>query len=115
MIKTIKNLYQWIKQALSGLWDKPFSIQYVEDPVDNPKNKILYIIGAMDEPWQVEMVCPCGCQDKIVLPVNNETSPRWSFKITSDNLPSLHPSIWRSKGCKAHFFLKRGKVKWAEQ
>lgn len=82
MIKTIKHIYQWITQALTDFWDKPFSVQYVEDPVDNPKQKILYIIGTMDEPWQVEMVCPCGCKEKIVLPVNYSTSPRWCLKIT---------------------------------
>lgn len=114
MIKKIKNLYQGIKQALSGFRNKSFSVQYVEDPIDNPKKKMLYIIGTMDEPWQIEMACPCGCRDKIVLPVNNETSPRWSLNISSDNLPSLHPSVWRSKGCKAHFFLKNGRIRWVE-
>ena len=112
MIKTIKRIYQCITQIVSSFWNKTFSVQYVEDPVDNPKKKILYVIGTMDEPWQVEMICPCGCKDKIVLPVNNETSPRWSLNVNSDELPSLHPSIWRSKGCKAHFFLKHGKTKW---
>jgi len=110
MIKIIKNIYQRIKQALSGFWDNSFSVQYVEDPVDNPKKKTLYIIGTMDEPWQVEMLCPCGCQDKIVLPVNNETSPRWKLNVNAANRPSLHPSIWRSKGCKAHFYLKHGRI-----
>jgi hypothetical protein len=92
--------------------DKPFSIQYVEDPVDTPKKKILYIIGTIDEPWQVEMLCPCGCKDKIVLPLNYETSPRWTLKLKNNSFPTLHPSIWRSKGCKSHFFLKSGKIKW---
>jgi len=114
MIKTIKRLYQWISQSLSSLWDKPYSVMYVEDPVDNPKNKVLYIIGIMDEPWQVEILCPCGCKEKIVLPVNYETSPRWSIELKSDGLPTLHPSIWRSKGCKSHFFLKFGKIMWIE-
>lgn len=113
MIKTIKRLHQWIVQSLSSLFDKPFSVQYVEDPVDNPKNKVLYIIGTKDQPWQVEMLCPCGCNDKIVLPVNYETSPRWSIKVNGNGLSTLHPSIWRSKGCKSHFFLLGGKIKWA--
>lgn len=108
----IRRIYQWITKAFSGLWDKPFSVQYVEDPIDSPKKKILYVIGMMDEPWQVEMICPCGCDDKIVLPVNAETSPRWSLNINANNLPSLYPSVWRSKGCKAHFFIKCGKINW---
>jgi hypothetical protein len=112
MKNTIKNIFKWLTQPLSRLWDKPFSVEYVEDPVDIPKNKFLYIIGTTDEPWQVELICPCGCKDKIVLPVNDSTSPRWELKITNQHTPTLHPSIWRSKGCKSHFFLQNGKVEW---
>lgn len=108
----VKHIYHWILQAFSSFWDKPFSVQYVEDPVDSPKKKVLYIIGTIDEPWQVEMLCPCGCKEKIVLPVNYETSPRWTLKLNGNNLPTLNPSIWRSKGCKSHFLLKGGKIKW---
>jgi len=111
MNTAITNIFTWFSQLLSFIWSKPYSIQYVEDSINNPENKILYAIGTSDEPWQVELCCPCGCKDKIVLPVNESTEPRWALKIVN-NKPSLSPSIWRSKGCKSHFFLKQGKIDW---
>lgn len=101
-----------IFRPLVDLWDKPYSVQYVEDPVDPPKKKLLYIIGAPDEPWQVELACPCGCKDKIVLPVNSFTEPRWKIKVVNKKTPTLSPSIWRSAGCKSHFFLRQGRIEW---
>jgi len=112
MKTTIKNIFKWIIQSLSIFWDKPYSIQYIEDPAEHPEKNILYIIGTINESWQVEMICPCGCNDKIVLPVNDSTSPRWGLRISNQNIPTLHPSVWRSKRCKSHFFLRNGKVEW---
>lgn len=112
MKNRIINFLKWLFQPLSSFWDDTYSVLYVEDPVDNPKSKILYIIGTVEEPWQVELVCPCGCNEKIVLPVNESTSPRWDLKILNHRTPTLHPSVWRSKGCKSHFFLRNGKVIW---
>ena len=112
MKTAIKNFFTWFTKPLLRLWDKPFLAQRIEDPVEAPEKKVLYIVGTAEEPWQVELICPCGCKDKIVLPVNNSTSPRWSLKITEQNIPTLHPSIWRTKGCNSHFFLRKGKVEW---
>ena len=41
---------------------------YLEDPVDDLEQHQLYVIGAPGSPWQVEMVGPYGCDDRIVLP-----------------------------------------------
>ncbi len=112
MKNIIKNFFKWIFHPLTRFWDDTYSILYVEDPIDKPKKKILYVIGATDELWQVELICPCGCNEKIVLPVNDSTSPRWGLKVANKSLPTLHPSVWRSKGCKSHFFLRNGKIIW---
>ncbi|VAW79036.1 hypothetical protein MNBD_GAMMA12-354 [hydrothermal vent metagenome] len=112
MKRAIINFCKWLLKPLSQFWEKPYSVKYVEDSIDNPKKKTLYVIGALDEPWQAELTCPCGCKDKIVLPLNDSTKPHWSLIITANNTPSLSPSVWRSKGCKSHFFLKQGKIDW---
>lgn len=114
MKTAVVNFFKWLFQPLAGLWDKPYSVEYIEDPVETPKKKVLYIIGTSDEPWQVELACPCGCKDKIVLPVNDSTEPRWAIQLTNELPPTLSPSVWRSKGCKSHFFLKQGRIKWCE-
>jgi len=111
-MKMIIIFFKSLFQSFLDLCDKSYSVQYIEDPIDNPKKKILYIVGTVNDPWQAELLCPCGCKDKIVLPVNNSTKPHWSLNITIKKTPSLSPSIWRTKGCKSHFFLKKGKIKW---
>lgn len=113
MLSHIKNFMVWFFQPLSCLFDKPYYVEFLEDPVDSPQKKVLYVVGTEDEPWQVEFLCPCGCKDKIILPVNDNTSPRWIIEIIS-NIPTLSPSIWRSKGCKSHFFLRYGKIQWCK-
>jgi Family of unknown function (DUF6527) len=106
-----KKIIAWIYFQYLRIFDTTYTIEHVEDPVERPKNKYLYVIGTELEPWQVEFLCPCGCSDKIVLPVNNETSPRWNIEI-KEGIPTLSPSVFRSKGCRSHFFMRRGRVEW---
>lgn len=112
MKTNFKKFLAWIFEPLLAFKDKPYRIKLVEDPPDHLDKKHLYVVGSKDEPWQIEFLCPCGCQDKIVLPVNRQTSPRWDLQINKDGTPTLSPSVWRTKGCKAHFFLRRGKIQW---
>ncbi|MFD2265406.1 DUF6527 family protein [Lacibacterium aquatile] len=63
------------------------------------------------EDWSVGMLCPCGCGDVIELMLIKNTRPRWDLTI-EDGRPSLHPSVWRATGCRAHFWLKNGRVRW---
>ncbi|MGJ8619755.1 MAG: DUF6527 family protein [Methylophilaceae bacterium] len=111
MLNKIKSYIGWIIQPLIRLFDKPYTVKFIEDPIDNPKKKNLYVVGTENEPWQVEFLCPCGCADKIVLPVNGSTLPRWRLHILV-GIPTLSPSIWRTKGCKSHFFVKQGRIVW---
>lgn len=111
MVTLLKNIIEWIHFQFLRIFDTPYGVEYVEDPVEAPKNKCLYVIGTELEPWQIEFLCPCGCMDKIVLPVNNETSPRWKIQIKK-RIPTLSPSVFRSKGCRSHFFMRQGKIEW---
>ena len=114
MIKYLKKFTFWLIKPLINYLDKPYSLEFIEDPVEEAHKRVLYVVGTKDEPWQAEMLCPCGCKEKIVLPLNNETSPRWTLKISHSNVPSLRPSVWRSKGCKSHFFLTDGHIQWCK-
>ncbi|WP_318030080.1 DUF6527 family protein [Rhizobium ruizarguesonis] len=60
----------------------------------------------------VGMRCPCGCGDTIELLVAAETKPRWDVTIDEVRRPTLHPSVWRQKGCRSHFWIRRGRVHW---
>jgi hypothetical protein len=64
------------------------------------------------EHWSVGMRCPCGCGDTIELLVAAEGKPRWEVTIDEVRRPTLHPSVWRQKGCRSHFWIRRGRVHW---
>jgi hypothetical protein len=53
-------------------------------------------------------LCACGCGTIVRTPLD-----RWSLIETKDG-PSLDPSIgnWQ-ESCKSHYWIERGKIRWA--
>ncbi|WP_425571243.1 DUF6527 family protein [Novipirellula rosea] len=58
------------------------------------------------------MACPCGCKSRIQLCCIPGSRPRWTFDVHENNTITLHPSVWRTVGCRSHFFLRNGRVSW---
>jgi Family of unknown function (DUF6527) len=65
-----------------------------------------------DEDWCIGMHCPCGCGYVIELLVIPEAKPRWDLNVDAKGRPSLSPSVWLQKGCRSHFWLHEGRIKW---
>jgi hypothetical protein len=65
-----------------------------------------------DEDWCVGMRCPCGCGRKIELLVIREAKPRWDLIVDAVGRPTLTPSVWLRDGCKSHFWIRKGTVRW---
>jgi len=38
--------------------------------------------------------------------------PAWKIATHADDTVSLHPSVWLKTGCRCHFMLQRGHVRW---
>jgi hypothetical protein len=75
----------------------------------------LYLIGDTGAPpWSAAMLCPCGCGSVIQLSLIRDDEPRWRAKVTSSGVISLHPSVWRTKGCRSHFFVRYGRIVWVK-
>ncbi len=72
----------------------------------------LFLLTEDGEDWCVAFRCPCGCGQRIELPIIEEAVPRWSLKLDKQGYPSLHPSVWLREGCRSHFFLRDGKIIW---
>ena len=57
-------------------------------------------------------LCPCGCGEKIVIPLGKGDAC-WQFKF--DNGCSLFPSIGNYQiPCKSHYYITNNKVKWCK-
>lgn len=56
-------------------------------------------------------LCPCGCGDKIYIPVTEDGSgATWKISIRDEKV-TLDPSLWNNP-CKAHYFIRDGEVVW---
>jgi hypothetical protein len=96
---------------LVGLRPRKYRILRVNEMVDVAKRFQVYAIGE-NGPWLATMICPCGCGDLIELSLLELDSPSWKLTLDESNLPTLDPSVCRSKGCCSHFFLRDGEILW---
>jgi hypothetical protein len=73
---------------------------------------ILYVVGNRAAPFCAAMLCPCGCRAALYMSLVENDEPRWRVKVYGDGTPTMIPSIWRVVGCRSHFFLFWGRVRW---
>jgi hypothetical protein len=102
----------WLR--LKEWWAGPRKL--IEVRGDSPPGQLpsrdLVLLREGGEAWSIMMRCPCGCGQPVELPLIREARPRWSLQVDQDGHPTLAPSIWRREGCRAHYFVRGGKVLW---
>lgn len=86
----------------------------VDELPDALQKRCLYLIGGTT-PWAAAMLCPCGCGAVIQLSLLNNESPSWTVTFDRAGLPTLSPSVWRTQGCRSHFFLRCGSIVWCRE
>lgn len=112
-----------MKKYLLQAWNKVLlkfnRIDYdiVTKPI-RPKNdeipsKTVLIVGHENFPKWALLRCPCGCNEVLTLSLMGNYKPNWQFNLDEWHKVSLSPSVWKTDGCKSHFFIKHGKVVWA--
>jgi len=79
---------------------------------ENLRRDTVYVIGESDVYWAAAFVCPCGCGEIVQLSLVANTHPSWTIEGARDGTVTLNPSVWRVRGCKSHFFIRRGQVVW---
>jgi len=88
--------------------------QTVSEAPDALDPRALYVIGE-GQAWAVAMMCPCKCGEIITLSLLPTDSPRWNLQVDGDGFPTLTPSVWRTAGCRSHFFLRDGSIVWCRE
>lgn len=115
-MNTLKSLYNrfscWLLYIFTG--KQIFHTKFLDDPPTQIKSRTVYIIGSSNYVWSAMMKCPCGCNELIHLNLLPKGRPRWTHVIQKNKSVTLHPSVWRTKGCRSHFFLKNGAIKWCK-
>lgn len=72
----------------------------------------LILIKDEGEDWSVGFKCPCGCGSVVELLLFEEAKPHWRCSFDDNNIPTIYPSVWLDTGCKAHFWIKSGRIYW---
>lgn len=77
-----------------------------------PKELIEGILYVSEEFGVAAHLCPCGCQNKVVTPLD---PTEWKF-IETYGKPTLQPSIgnWQLP-CKSHYWITNGIIDWSYQ
>lgn len=80
-------------------------------PKKLPQGKLVRMVDH-GEDWSAGFRCPCGCNEVIELLLLPDVEPNWSLSVDPLGRATLQPSVWKRSGCKSHFFLVHGRVKW---
>lgn len=111
------NIFQRLWRWLFSKKPKPRHVRFIDG--DTPPSVIegrdLVVAREDGEDWAVAFLCPCGCGDRLELALIPEACPNWKLSVSSNNLPTLHPSVWRKNGCRSHFWLREGLVVWCKE
>lgn len=105
----------WEIRAKFAEWFQPeHKFVYVDDLPEKVNDKTIYIVGNSKQPWLLAFTCPCGCQNIIQLNLLKDADPCWKYKVTKKNKINISPSVWRTTGCKSHFFVRKSKIDWVK-
>jgi hypothetical protein len=113
----LKKLFNWFLNFFKFKKENvqnQYNLVFVSELPEIANDKVLYVEGneKLDDYWYAMLKCPCGCQENIVLNLIDDVTPCWKVTINNRSF-SISPSIWRTKNCKSHFWLRKGKIVWA--
>lgn len=123
-MKLLSKISEWLSHMWQYVWGiKPqtilppetasfYQVEVAEDLPEVISYNSIFLIQDGNEPELLAFKCPCGCQENILLNLLGDASPQWHFSITDNGIIDVHPSIWRIVGCKSHFWIIDGNVKW---
>ena len=110
-----RRLAGWFVQARAWrpLWaDRRIKIAFTDHEPAKLKPRRLYVASTAQGPSFGYMLCPCGCGETLHLRFLPNRQPRWDLKIEHNGAVTLKPSVWRQVGCRSHFILRCGEIRW---
>jgi hypothetical protein len=110
MITIPLSWLEWLSQH--GLWKRPdfLTRDVPEAPDENELESNVVLREVRDgHPKWVHFMCP-RCKEHIQLPLAG--NPHWRIHRDWLRRPTIHPSVWQTGSCQAHFFIRRGQILW---
>ena len=96
-----------------GIRQAHYRSQHVTDLPDKLKPRIVYVVGEDGYDWSAAMLCPGGCGKTLEMNMVPDAHPVWKITEQPNGVVTLHPSVWLKTGCKCHFVLHHGLIRWA--
>lgn len=94
-----------------SLWRPLVRVIAVDNRPEGLRANRLYVTLAAGNPAFGYMICPCGCRETLHLRFFGDRHPRWTL-INLRDLATVEPSVWRTTGCRSHFVLTAGRIRW---
>jgi hypothetical protein len=88
-----------------------YRVAYVPEEPDHFEPWTVYALGEDGHLWALAFACPCGCGASVALNLLPDDEPCWSFEDES-GVPTIRPSVERHTGCRSHYFITRGQLRW---
>lgn len=112
--RIVSGVRQWL-DALAARFDRspPLRVVRADELLEHLLPAHLYVVGERGEDWFAAISCPCGRGATIDLNLVPPGRPFWRLTIHADGSPSLSPSVSRQVDCRAHFFVRGGRIVWA--
>jgi hypothetical protein len=113
----MRQLWKLIVRRASQWFSWHFRRYTLKSAVKMPEEKairerVAYWVGEEGHKWCLVFRCPCGCHEIIYLNLLPNTRPAWRLVKYGKKSFSISPSVNRVRGCRAHFFLRKGRVVW---
>jgi hypothetical protein len=83
-----------------------------EDAPDRLNPGTVYIVGEDGHDWSAILACPGGCGKALEMNLLPEAKPVWRVTGHEDGFVTMRPSVRLKTGCKRHFVLQHGHVRW---
>lgn len=110
-MRWVRNFWRWVRSWFIRQ-PRAWTTRRIDDIPERPADDVVYLVGEGKFLWFVAFLCPCGCGESVQLNLLPDASPQWSVTEHPDGTVTLSPSVWRTKGCQSHFFVRRGLIVW---
>lgn len=112
IMKLLSHLIRW----LLGKESDAYRTKTVESLAPRRLDaKTIYLVGEDGYLEYVTMICPCGCGDAVHLNLLPDERPVWRIQSRPNQPITLFPSIWRTVGCRSHYWVRDGRIEWCQQ
>lgn len=123
--RVLNRLRSWLSRLVGPAWrlrqrrsetnrpaEPPFyTAVFVEDEPDAISPARVHFVGG-EKPSYAAFACPCGCREVVRTNLLPEARPCWTWRVSPQGAVTLHPSVWRTTGCRSHFFVQGGCIVW---